>query len=51
MRQCPLESEQIGKIGYLTIQESRVNKGETQRRPGIHTERPGIVKFQQRKES
>ena len=51
IKQCPLGSDQIGKIGYLTIQESHVNKGETQRRPGIHTERPGIVKFRLKQES
>ena len=51
IKQCPLGSEQIGKVGYLTIQESHVNKGETQRRPGIHTERPGIVKFRQKQGS
>ena len=47
IQKCHLGLDEIGKIGYLTIQESHVNKGETQRRPGIHTERPGIVKFQQ----
>ena len=37
--------EDIGKIGYLTIQESSVEENMSQRRPGIHTERPGKVKF------
>ena len=46
IRHCPLGNDEFGKIGFLTIQESHVNKGETQRRPGIHTERPGVVKFQ-----
>ena len=50
IQKCPLGFDELGKIGYLTIQESHVNKGETQRRPGIHTERPGIVKFQRRQE-
>ena len=27
-----------GKVAYLTIQESFVTKGSTQRRPGIHTD-------------
>ena len=39
---CPLDDE-IGKIGYLTIQESFVEDNKSQRRPGIHTERPGKV--------
>ena len=30
---------EIGKIGYLTITESFVNKGKPQRRGGIHTEK------------
>ena len=51
IQKCPLGLDQLGKIGYLTIQESHVNKGGTQRRPGVHTERPGIVKFQQKQES
>eukprot|EP00112_Aurelia_sp_Birch-Aquarium-sp1_P025731 Seg873.6 transcript_id=Seg873.6/GoldUCD/mRNA.D3Y31 product="hypothetical protein" protein_id=Seg873.6/GoldUCD/D3Y31 len=51
INKCPLGTDELGKIGYLTIQESCVNKGKTQRRPGIHTERPGIVKFQQKQES
>ena len=38
---CIMGSE-IGKIGYLTIHESYVDKGTSQRRPGIHTESPGI---------
>ena len=50
IQKCPLGFDELGKIGYLTIQESHVNKGETQRRPGIHTERPGKVKFQQKQE-
>ena len=37
---CPLGDE-IGNIGYLTIQESYVEDNKSQRRPGIHTERPG----------
>ncbi|XP_028392063.1 uncharacterized protein LOC114516711 [Dendronephthya gigantea] len=40
--QCIVESER-GKIGYLTIHESFVEKGTSQRRPGIHTESPGVL--------
>eukprot|EP00112_Aurelia_sp_Birch-Aquarium-sp1_P025572 Seg857.2 transcript_id=Seg857.2/GoldUCD/mRNA.D3Y31 product="hypothetical protein" protein_id=Seg857.2/GoldUCD/D3Y31 len=50
IQKCPLGRDELGKVGYLTIQESHVNKGETQRRPGVHTDRPGIVKFQQTQE-
>ena len=42
--QCIVNSE-VGKIGYLTIHESFVEKGATQRTPGIHTESPGVVMF------
>ena len=31
-------SQELGKIGYLTIHESLVMAGETQRRPGLHTD-------------
>ena len=34
---------QLNKICYLTIQESFVEKGKTQRRPGLHVETPGII--------
>lgn len=32
-----------GKIGYLTIQESAVAAGRSQRRPGLHLETPGVI--------
>ena len=35
----------IGKIYYLTIQESWVEPGDSQRRPGLHVDRPGAVKL------
>ena len=35
--------DEVGKIGYLTVHESYVNKGMSQRRPGIHTESPGVL--------
>jgi hypothetical protein len=44
LAQCIVSSE-LGKIGYLTIHESYVEKGSTQRTPGIHTESPGVVMF------
>ncbi len=37
---CGLENEQIGRVGFLSIQESSVTASHpTQRRPGIHTDR------------
>ena len=36
-----ISKNQIKKIGYLTIDESEVKAGETQRRPGLHTACPG----------
>ena len=36
-----VSKNQIGKIGYLTIDERKVKAGETQRRPGLHTDCPG----------
>ncbi|CAB3991347.1 Hypothetical predicted protein [Paramuricea clavata] len=42
IKHCIMDSE-VGKIGYLTIHESYVDEGTSQRRPGIHTESPGVV--------
>ena len=39
IKACSLPESEVGKIGYLTIDESFVSAGSTQRRPGIHTER------------
>ena len=35
----------IGKVYYLTIQESWVNEGHSQRRPGLHVDSPGGIKI------
>eukprot|EP00111_Clytia_hemisphaerica_P023028 TCONS_00067760-protein len=35
--------KEIDKICYLTIHESLVEEGKSQRRPGLHTESPGII--------
>eukprot|EP00794_Sanderia_malayensis_P020444 gene20444-22460_t len=45
IRCCGWEDQQRGKVGYLTIQESVVEKDSSQRRPGLHTERPGLVRI------
>ena len=36
-------SSHFGKVCYLTINESLVDSGETQRRPGLHVDCPGHV--------
>ncbi|KAJ3141902.1 hypothetical protein HK100_005816 [Physocladia obscura] len=38
-------SHEEDKVGYLTVQESWVEPGNTQRRPGLHVETPGILKL------
>ena len=35
----------MGKVYYLTIQESEVEPGLSQRRPGLHVDSPGVVKI------
>lgn len=36
---CEIEPEEMGNIGYLSINESYVTPGLSQRRPGVHVER------------
>ena len=36
---CPIPSTELGKIGYISVSESVIPKNNSQRRPGIHTER------------
>jgi len=36
---------EVGKVCYLTIQESLVDKGTSQRRPGLHVDHPGTVRI------
>jgi hypothetical protein len=38
-----LPKAEIGTIAYLTVHESDVKKGTSQRRPGLHTESPGFM--------
>ena len=35
----------LGKVYYLTIQESEVESGQSQRRPGLHVDSPGGVRI------
>ena len=42
---CEFDGEQIGKVCYLTIDERKVKENHSQRRPGIHTERPGRLEL------
>merc|ERR1711972_139009 len=39
-----MDPDEVGKIGYLTIHESLVEKGNSQRRPGLHVETPGNLR-------
>ena len=41
IEQCNIGPKEIGKVGYLTVKESLVNAGESQRRAGVHIETPG----------
>jgi hypothetical protein len=36
---CDIEAEQIGEVGYLTVMETEVTPGHSQRRGGVHVER------------
>eukprot|EP00441_Pelagodinium_beii_P045430 CAMPEP_0197624386 /NCGR_PEP_ID=MMETSP1338-20131121/4047_1 /TAXON_ID=43686 ORGANISM="Pelagodinium beii, Strain RCC1491" /NCGR_SAMPLE_ID=MMETSP1338 /ASSEMBLY_ACC=CAM_ASM_000754 /LENGTH=359 /DNA_ID=CAMNT_0043194519 /DNA_START=92 /DNA_END=1171 /DNA_ORIENTATION=- len=40
---CDLPTEEIGKVGYLTVHESFVKAGQCQRRGGLHIESPGTL--------
>lgn len=40
---CQVERAEYGKIGFLTIQESMVEAGTSQRRPGLHVEATKVV--------
>lgn len=40
---CKLPRTELGKVGYLTIHESEVAEGNSQRRSGVHIEAPGYL--------
>lgn len=40
---CKLHTSELGRIGYLTIHESWVEQGASQRRPGLHVESPVLM--------
>ena len=42
IQHCIVDNE-VGNIGYLTIDERFVDEGLSHRRPGIHTESPGVT--------
>merc|ERR1719410_2464405 len=44
IQQCLVPKAEYGKVCYLTIQESPVAAGQSQRRPGVHIESPGTLK-------
>mmetsp|Transcript_10637 Transcript_10637/g.14360 ORF Transcript_10637/g.14360 Transcript_10637/m.14360 type:complete len:386 (+) Transcript_10637:81-1238(+) len=41
IEKCPYPEDYIGKVGYLTVHESYVEAGASQRREGLHIEAPG----------
>ena len=42
---CPVNRSEWGKVGYLTIDERTVAEdGQSQRRGGLHTESPGVLR-------
>ena len=41
---CPYHKSERGTVGYLTVHESYVGAGKTQRRPGLHIESPGVFR-------
>eukprot|EP00957_Ditylum_brightwellii_P075342 5724983-Ditylum_brightwellii.AAC.1 len=41
IEKCPYPKDYIGKVGYLTVHESYVEAGASQRREGLHVEAPG----------
>jgi len=42
IEQCPYMADERGKVGYLTVHESYIDVGQTQRREGLHIESPGF---------
>ena len=41
---CSIPAD-LGKVYYITVQESWVEPGDSQRRPGLHVDSPGKVKI------
>jgi hypothetical protein len=41
---CPVDPSELGKVMYLTVQESYISARETQRRAGLHVEAPGAIR-------
>ena len=41
---CQIEEQHLEKVCYLTINESLVKKGQSQRRQGVHIELPGSIR-------
>jgi hypothetical protein len=44
IEKCAYVREEEGRVAYLTVHESYVEAGQTQRRPGLHIESPGIFR-------
>ena len=43
IKACPVSPSDIGKVFYLTVQETYVDPESTQRREGLHIEAPGTL--------
>ena len=43
---CPIQDSEIGKVCYLTVSESDIPEGSTQRRGGLHTEAPNGFRYE-----
>ncbi len=43
---CPVHEEELGTVCYITVSETYVRNGSTQRRGGLHIEAPGSVSSQ-----
>ena len=42
VRRCPYDESDAGKVGYISVQESVVEAGKSQRRAGLHIDSPGV---------
>mmetsp|Transcript_29498 Transcript_29498/g.65411 ORF Transcript_29498/g.65411 Transcript_29498/m.65411 type:complete len:451 (-) Transcript_29498:3016-4368(-) len=43
---CPYDETDVGKVGYISVQESMVEAGTSQRRAGLHIDSPGVFEDQ-----
>jgi hypothetical protein len=43
---CPYDESDVDKVGYISVQESMVEAGTSQRRAGLHIDSPGVFEDQ-----